>query len=103
MESENAVLGDNSPIDLPETQVDERDLRDEKSMARFSKSAEFKRLKDYLEGRIDFFQHYLPDGRPLKSDSTTSVDWIIANTVIGEFKNVLEAYERAAEAVKSAS
>lgn len=103
MESKNAVLGDNSPIDLVESRVDDTSLNIEKSMARFSKSTEYKRLQEYLEGRIEFFQHYLPDGRPLKNDSINSNDWIIANTVIGEFKNVLRAYEQAAEAVKNAS
>lgn len=101
--AQNAITDDSFGTELPTTQIDELALAGERSMARFSKTKEYKALKEYMENRIDFFQKYLPDGRPLTSDNVTDKDWIVANLVIGEFKNVLNAYEQAAEAVKNAT
>lgn len=99
MGPKNGILGDNYGFDIPQTDVDKEPLDDEKRMARFSKSKEFKRFKELMEARIDFYQKTLPDGRPL-----TAVDaiergnqWVIANAVIGEFKMILNAYETAKE------
>lgn len=98
------MIPDEFGTELPHTQVEEAQLVNEKNMARFSKSKEFKALKEYMEGRIEFFQKYLPDGRPLTSDNVIDEkDWIIANTVIAEFQRVLDAYENAAEVVKNAT
>jgi hypothetical protein len=100
----NGLIGDTYGIDLPSVSVDRDELDEEKRMARFSKSKEFKRLKQIMESRIEFYQKALPDGRPL-----TDVDaierakmWVVANAVIGEFKMVLAAYEDASEVVKNA-
>lgn len=102
--AQNAITDDNFGTEMPESTVDELALAAERNMARFSKTKEYKALKDYMEGRIEFFQKYLPTGKPLttKNMDSANQDWIIANTVIGEFKNVLQAYEQAAEAVRAA-
>ena len=101
--SQNVINDDNfTDIQVPQTQIDEMALQGERNMAKFSKSKEFKALKEYMENRIEFFQKYLPDGRPLKTNTVKPEDWIVANLVIGEFKNVLQAYEQAAEAVRAA-
>jgi len=97
---QNAVVSDIPDVELPETKMQETDLAEEKNMAKFSKSKEYKKLKDHLEGRITFFQTWLPDGKPVKPDQNTTNNWIIANTVIGEFKAVLNAYEQANEVVE---
>lgn len=101
MGAKNALIGEDFGTDLPEMQVSEQDLAAEKDMARFSKSKEFKKLKEHLEERIKFYQTYLPDGRALGSTIPTANDWVVANTVIGEFKAVLGAYEQAREAVEN--
>lgn len=112
--AQNAITDDTFGMEVPTTQVEELSLVNERNMAKFSKTKEFKVLKEYLENRVEFFQKYLPDGRPLTvenleleppsiSNQGRSVDWIIANLVIGEFKSVLQAYEDASEAVKSAT
>jgi hypothetical protein len=102
--AQNAITDDNFGTELPTTQIDEIALAGERSMARFSKTKEYKALKDYMETRIEFFQKYLPTGAPLTVGNLphANKDWIVANTVIGEFKNVLQAYENAAEAVRAA-
>lgn len=94
---QHGILGDEYGIDLPETEVSNQELMEEKRMAKFSKTREFQTLKARMQSRIEFYQTQLPDGRPL-----TEVDaperanqWMVANIVIGEFKAVLEAYEQA--------
>lgn len=100
---QNVILGDE--VSLPETQVPEQLLNEEKLLARFSKTKEFKRLKDYLEARITFFQNHFPDGTPLakETDHQKVVDyWRAANIVVGEFKALLEVYENANQVVNDA-
>lgn len=99
---QNAVVGNDSfGIDLPRTVVTDEQLQPEKSMAKFSKTKEFQQLKEYLESRINFYQNFLPDGRPV-SEAPTPENWIVANAIIGEFKTVLQTYELAAKAVEDA-
>lgn len=110
------MIPDEFGTELPETRVEEEQLVNEKNMARFSKSKEFKALKEYMEARIDFFQQYLPDGNSINGgldatgkqvehldDATIASYWRAANLVIGEFRRVLDEYERASEVVKNAT
>jgi len=99
--AQNAVMGEDYGTDLPETEISTEQLNEEKNMARFSKSREFKALKAKIESRIEFYQSVLPDGRPLTDVDTAErmAQWVIANAVIGEFKAILQAYENAKEAV----
>ena len=102
MGPQHGLIGDNYGIDLPQVSVDKDELDDEKRMARFSKSKEFKKLKEIMEARIAFYQQSLPDGRVLTEvDSIERANmWVIANAVIGEFNLILKAYENASEVVK---
>ena len=101
--AQHGIIGDNYGIDLPSVDVDKNELDEEKRMARFSKSKEFKKLKEIMQSRIDFYQKALPDGRPLSAVDTAerAQMWVIANAVIGEFNMVLAAYEDANEVVKN--
>lgn len=109
----NAVVGDfDEPTQVPETQVPEEVLSEEVKLAKYSKTAEFKRLKEFMEARIQFFQRYLPNGTPVQGSPTAeglsvtlpngdlTAHWIAACLVIKEFENILMEYERAADAVK---
>ena len=102
----NAVVGDQElPTNLPETTVPEETLIEEKKMATYSQTAEFKRLSEFMEDRIKFFQMFLPDGRLIKDIPTSEPlgeNWRAANIVITEFRNVLDQYDRAREVVKNA-
>lgn len=99
MGAQNAIVGDDFGTELPEMQVPEQDLTAEKNMARFSRSEEFKKLKEHFDTRIKFYESYLPDGRSIMENHPTPEQWVIANAIIGEFKAVLGVYEEAREAV----
>jgi len=103
MGPQNAVIGDSFGIDIPQTQVQENDLVAEKSMAKFSKSNEFKKLKEHIESRIAFYQTCLPNGEMVAQSKPTAEDWRVANSIIGEFKAILMSYEEAREAVENAN
>lgn len=111
----NAVVGENDePTKLPETQVSDEDLLEEKKLAQYSQTAEFKRLREFMEARIKFYQNYLPNGSRIQGDPTTNglsvslpngdltANWIAACAIISEFENVLSTYERAREVVTDA-
>lgn len=101
MGAQNGIIGDDFGIDLPQTQVPEQDLTVEKNMAKFSKTAEFKKLKSYLNERIAYYQTHLPGGKVVGEDMPTPEDWVVANAIIAEFKSVLVLYEAAGEAVET--
>jgi hypothetical protein len=111
----NATIGDlDEPTNLPVTTVPEDILIEEKKLAKYSKTAEFRRLKEYMEGRIKFFQTYLPDGRAINGgmdkdgkptelvdDALIATYWRAANIVIAEFQSVLNEYQNSQEVVDS--
>jgi len=99
----NGIIGDSYGIDLPEIELENKELAVEKQMAKFSRTKEFARLKEILDSRIAYYQSVLPDGRVLTEvDAKERADqWVIANVVIGEFKMLINAYEQAAEIVKN--
>ena len=101
--AEHGIVGDAHVTELPETEVLVEELAEEKKMARYSRSKEFERLRDYMEGRIQFFQRHLPDGRPIAGavDEDLISNWKAANIVIGEFKSVLTEYDNARDAVEN--
>jgi hypothetical protein len=103
MGPQNGVMGDdNFGTELPETQVDQEQLLEEKKLAKYSQSEEYQRLKLFLENKIQFYQTFLPDGRPVTEVSQREREgmWVAANVIISEFKQLIEAYEGAFEAVK---
>lgn len=86
-------------LDVPETQPVEGADQDIKDAASFTKTKDYKNLKEHMDSRIAYYQTYLPDGRPVQNApdfDRIGPMWIAANVVIGEFKAVLGAYEQAA-------
>jgi hypothetical protein len=102
MQPENVLMGDMSNgIDLPQAEIEELDLTDEKKMAKYSKSAEFKRIQEHCQERIEFYQTKLPNGAEIGLDVAPSTeDWRVANRVIGELRLLMNMYETAAQIVK---
>ena len=94
----NGIIGDAYGTELPQTQMPEELLVEEKAMARFSKSKEFAHLKKHIEDRIRYYQAFLPNGKTVV-EGATAEDWRVANVIIGEFQAVIDAYERAREIV----
>ena len=97
----NGIIGDAMGTELPEAVPDEAMLTEEKKMARYSKTAEFKRIEQHFKERIEFYQKFLPDGRPIAQVPAKDLEgmWIAANTIIGELSGVLDSYQTAAEVV----
>lgn len=100
--ADNVELGDLTGIELPESTLSAEVLVEEKKMAKYSKTAEFKRIQEHCEERIAFYQQYLPNGAEVALDvRPTPEDWAVANRVIGELKALMNMYEIANEAVKN--
>lgn len=101
MPAVNGLVGDgNYGTDIPQSQTpDEKDLSEEKKIAKYSKSKEFQRIKEYMQGRIDFYQKFLPTGEDVSS-SVKPEDWVIANTLIKEFTVFTKSYDTIAQAVE---
>lgn len=106
MGPQNVIMGNQSdPTSMPETQVDDSQFQELQKTARFSKTAEFKALKSYIEERMAFYQTYLPRGEnPAAEKDMNNAEigehWRVANLINGEFKQMLYIYENAAEMVK---
>lgn len=99
----NGLVGDSMGIDLPAMQPDDNLLVEEKKMAKYSKTAEFKRIQQHCEERIAFYQKYLPNGAEVALEvRPTPEDWAVANRVIGELKLLINMYEVATDAVTEA-
>lgn len=108
-EQEFGIIGDMSAVDLPQApKLEANELAVEKQMARFSKSKEFKALKEHLESRIEYYRHRLPGGTEFnklveqQDMAEVGKNAVISSTIIQEFQMVIDSYERAAEAVKDA-
>ncbi len=102
MEPQNSLVSDFTGVELPQMEISKEDLIEEKKMAKFSRTAEFKKLKEWCEGRIEFYQTKLPNGLEVGLEAAPSAeDWRVANRVIGEFRLLLNQYETAEQAVKN--
>ena len=101
MGPQNGLLGDAQGIDLPQMEVNDNLLVEEKKMAKYSRSAEFKRIQAHCADRIEFYQKMLPNGLEVGLDYNPSTeDWRVANRIIGEFKLLMNMYDTASEAVR---
>lgn len=96
----NGIIGDETATGLPELSMDEDMLVEEKKMVKYSKTAEFKRIQEWCDLRIDFYQKYLPNGLEVGLDVVPSTeDWRVANRVIGELTALKNMYAIAKDAV----
>ena len=98
----NGIIGDNTGVDLPQMQMEDNTLVEEKKMAKYSRSTEFKRIQEWCEGRIAFYQTFLPNGMEVGLDAApTTEDWRVANRVIAELQALMNGYALANDAVKT--
>lgn len=97
----HGIIGDAQATELPEMVVDETMLNDEKKMARYSKTDEFMRIQEHFEAKIAFYQQFLPGGIPITAvtEEERGKYWAVADLLIKEFREVIDMYENAAEAV----
>lgn len=108
MGPQNGILGNLSDgFDLPGMDVPEQDLTAEKSAAKFSRTKEFQNLKEYLDGRIEYYRQFMPNGEPIVGTTIPLAElgmrWQISNSIIAELKAIIGSYEQAREIVKNAS
>lgn len=108
--AEYAILGDaDGGTELPKMKIDEKSLTREKQMARFSKTKEFKLLKEHFESRIEFYGHSLPGGVEFANIYATQGRGaagdaaLLSSTIIQELRGVLAAYEDIEKIVKKAN
>jgi predicted nucleic acid-binding protein len=94
------IIGDNVVTELPETKVEQQSLVEEQKMAKYSRSAEFKRIKQWAEERIEFYQQFLPNGQPVIDTVPTPDQWIAANAIIAELTYLTKTYEQVNDAVQ---
>jgi len=102
---QQGIIGDSYPTELPVTNVPEQDLTEEKKMAKFSKTREFKRLKTHMEERIAYYQTFLPSGKSvLEAEDVVKLgqNWLVAQAIVTELQAIIDAYELANETVKNA-
>lgn len=100
--AQNGIVGNNFGVEPPQAEIPKDDLTEEKKVARFSKTAEFQKLKSWAESRIEYYQKFLPDGREVDT-APTGENWVVANTIIKEFRAMIDAYENVAKVVDEAN
>lgn len=110
MGPQNVPISDtNFGTDLPNTTRPPEDLSAEINMAKFSKTKEFKKLKEVIEARVTFHMKYLPGGQgetiAFRDLSNEERGWrtLAADLVISELRALIEAYEQAEQVVKEAN
>lgn len=97
MQPQNGLIGDTYGTDLPQMQVEEDTLKEEKRMAKYSRSAEFKRIREHFEAKVAYYQQFLPGNVPVEqiSEEERGKYWAVANIVIKEFNEVINMFELA--------
>ncbi len=104
--AQNGIIGDQAfeSLEVPETQPDNQFLAEDKKMAKFTRTAEYKRQKRWAEDKIRFYQQYLPDGRDISSVPIAEIGtkWVQANEIIKTLNEFLNSYEGAVVSVKEA-
>lgn len=104
MGPQNGIVGDEFGTDLPETQVDERELKEAEKVSKYSRSHEYKKLKASWEATIERYKTHLPDGRPVTMNDLDLEElgrrWIVANTIIAELTSVMNYYENADQTIE---
>lgn len=77
---------------IPEPVVD---TTDQKLTAQFASSTGWKQQKEYLQERINYWQHFLPDGKAVNqlSREERETAWAIADNVIREVNQWIMSVE----------
>lgn len=97
MQPDNAIIGDAQGIDLPQAVPDESAKLELASKAKYSKSKEYKDLRQKAEDRIGFYQKFLPNGQLVGTASKADMErkWELANLLIAEFQQLFSEHDNA--------
>lgn len=98
----NGIIGDALPTELPQMAVDTTAIDETRKKAKYSRSKEYAELRAKAQARIEFYQSFLPDGRPIGTTSREDLagKWELANILIAEFKALFSEHDGAEELLK---
>lgn len=98
----NGLIGDNNPIDLPQKPVDDEAIAELRHKAKYTRSKEYKDLREKAQVRIDFYKKFLPNGQLIGTASREEMQgkWELANLLIAEFEQLFGEHEIAEEILK---
>ncbi len=102
MQPNNGIIGDESGIELPQAPVDETAINELRAKAKYSRSKEYKELREKAQIRIDFYKTFLPDGRPIATANKVerAEAWGFANLLIAEFEQLFGENDNAEQLLK---
>ena len=106
MNPQHGIIGDvGGGPDLPQADPKQKDeaLAELNKKAKYSRSKEFSELREKMEGRILFYQSYLPGGVPVNAipEEERGKYWAIADTIIAELRMVIDMYDGAQEQLEN--
>lgn len=93
-------------IDFSETVMPEPtpiEYTDEQVLAQLAQTEGWKKVTDYVKSRVEFYQNYLPSGKPLAeaTEQELIIGWKTAVNIIQEFDNLTGQVEAAKNAIKA--
>lgn len=102
MNPNNALIGDMTGVELPQVPVDETAINELKKKAKYKRSKEYAELREKAQARIEFYQHFLPNGQPILAATKEQKEgaWTLANIIIAEFEQLFGEHEQADELLK---
>lgn len=89
----NSIIPDPEPL-TPTPQPKKKEVK-ATDWELLSNGADYKQVKEYLQGRITYFQRFLPSGIPVAdlSKEQQMEQWGVATTIINEFEGLLKTLE----------
>lgn len=102
MNPQNSLIGDSFGTDLPEMKTDDTGKKELANKAKYSRSKEYKELKEKADQRIAFYQKFLPSGQLVGTASREEMarKWELANLIIAEFEQLFSEHEGAEQLFK---
>lgn len=93
MQRTNSIIGDPEPVTSVEPPKQPK--LQPTDWEKLANGSDYKVVREYLEGRITFYQRYLPSGTPVENLSKEQqMDaWGNATVIITEFEGLLKTLE----------
>lgn len=98
---QNSILGG---FNMPtfESTAPEVDTSDQKLTAKFATTKGWKQQKEYLQSRIEHWQHFLPNGDSVSelSGVERATAWVIADNIIREINTWVLSVDGVEDAIR---
>lgn len=97
MQPNYGIIGDNTGVDLPQMPADDSAEKELRQKAKYSRSKEYKELRQKAQTRIEFYQKFLPDGRLIGTTPPADLQrkWELANLLIAEIEQLFGETDQA--------